>query len=64
MSVNLLPQMARLGRNSILTRQLARAIAEKLLPGEQKDFAKWLQIVEDDKRIELRKAQRRSAGLY
>ena len=62
MPLNFLPTMARLGRDSLITRRLAKAIAEKFDENERNDFSKWLQVVESDKQIDVCRAERKSRG--
>jgi hypothetical protein len=54
--------MARLGRNSIMTQKLAIEFNEKLDEKTLVTFLQWLQIVESDHQMNVRKAERKSRG--
>lgn len=55
---NILPYMARLGRDSLLTRKLSMILSTKLDKSELVEFQKWLQIVESDMTLKVNKAKR------
>jgi hypothetical protein len=56
---NILPIMARLGRNSSLTNRLATTLNEKLSEAEKHAFFQWLQIVEQDQASSLNREKRK-----
>lgn len=55
---NILPYMARLGRDSLLTRKLSIILQSKLDKAELDELQKWLQIVESDQQLKINKAKR------
>jgi hypothetical protein len=42
-----LSDLVKVSNNSILTRDVHKTISEKLTPIEQRDFMRWLQLIEN-----------------
>ena len=59
MNRNLLPKMVAVSRNCVLTNQLCEIFKEKLTDTEINDLYRWLQIVEDEKNIEINRENRK-----
>lgn len=57
--MNILPLMAELGRNSILTRKVDLALREKLTPVELRQFHDWLLVVRTERDIAVSSTEKK-----
>ena len=54
----ILPTMISVSRDCRRTRQVAKAVTEKLTPEEMEAFYRWLQVIEQDQRVKINQAKR------
>jgi len=54
---NILPKMVQVSRDCKLVRELEVILKEKLDDSDLKTFQRWLQVVEDDQNMAVKKAR-------